>query len=164
MLRSSSLRASCRAGSRRLRLALFACGNGGFDPASKVDSVRLFAVAPTSRTRSPATWSRSRRSSPTRARTSRAAKLYWIPVLCLNPQDDLYYLCFAPPGDGGHDAGTRLVPVGPLADAGAAAGAAEQDGPEPSRANPFASIPTGVDLGPFLRRDRSSRSAFRTTL
>ncbi|HSO35371.1 MAG TPA: hypothetical protein VLT33_22735 [Labilithrix sp.] len=127
--------------------ALVACGGGGFDPASKVDSVRLFVVKADKPYAKPgetvtleALLTDARRDKPV------AAKLYWIPILCLNPQDDLYYLCFANPGDASNQAGgTRLIPLGPLADAGAAdAGAAGPGG------NPFASIPTGVDLAPFL--------------
>ena len=129
-------------------LAVFACGGEGFDPASKIDSVRMFVVKADKPYAKPgdtvtleALFTDARKDKP------RVAKLYWIPILCLNPQDDLYYLCFAPPGDGGRQAGsTRLVPVGPLADAGAAVGDAGALG----GANPFASIPTGVDLAPFL--------------
>jgi hypothetical protein len=135
--------------------ALFACGNQGFDPASKVDSVRMFVVKadkpyvkPGEMVTLEALTTDARKDKP------RPAKLYWIPILCLNPQDDLYYLCFAPPGDGGHDAqSTRLVPVGPIADAGAGeAGAGRDAGGAGALAgsNPFGSIPTGVDLGPFL--------------
>src|SRR4051812_26510471 len=132
-------------------LAVVACGAEGFDPASKVDSVRLFVVKadkpyvkPGETVTLEALFTDARKEKP------RAAKMYWIPVLCLNPKDDLYYLCFAPPGDGGREAGnTRLIPVGPLADAGAAdAGAA--DAGAIGGSNPFASIPTGVDLAPFL--------------
>ncbi|CAN5924836.1 hypothetical protein BH11MYX4_BH11MYX4_38520 [soil metagenome] len=126
--------------------ALVACGGGGFDPASKVDSVRLFVVKADKPYAKPgetvtleALLTDARRDKPV------AAKLYWIPILCLNPQDDLYYLCFANPGDASNQAGgTRLIPLGPLADAGAADAAAGAGG------NPFASIPTGVDLAPFL--------------
>jgi hypothetical protein len=133
-------------------VAAFACGGDGFDPASKVDSVRLFAVKADKPYAKPgdtvtleALFTDSRKTKP------QAAKVYWIPVLCLNPQDDLYYLCFAPPGDGGRQAGsTRLVPVGALADAGAAAEAGTADAGAFAGGNPFNSIPTGVDLGPFL--------------
>ncbi len=125
--------------------ALVACGGGGFDPQSKVDSVRLFVVKadkpyalPGETVNLEALLTDARRDRP------RAAKLYWIPILCLNPQDDLYFLCFANPGDASNQAGgTRLIPLGSFADAGADAGAA-------AGGNPFAAIPTGVDLGPFL--------------
>jgi hypothetical protein len=131
-------------------LALFACGGEGFDPASKVDSVRLFAVSADKPYARPGeTVTLEALSGDGRRDKPRAAKLYWIPVLCLNPKDDLYYLCFAPSGDGGQQAGsTRLIPLGPLAptaDGGADAGASAGAG-----GNPFASIPTGVDLAPFL--------------
>ena len=124
--------------------ALVACGGGGFDPASKVDSVRLFVVKadkpyakPGDTVNLEALLTDARRDKP------HEAKLYWIPILCLNPQDDLYYLCFANPGDASNQSGsTRLVPLGSFGDAGADAGAAG--------GNPFAAIPTGVDLGPFL--------------
>lgn len=126
--------------------ALVACGGEGFDPASKVDSVRLFVVKADKPYAKPgetvtleALLTDARRDKPT------PAKLYWIPILCLNPQDDLYYLCFANPGDGSSQAGgTRLIPLGPLADAGAPGADAGAGG------SPFASIPTGVDLAPFL--------------
>ena len=137
-------------------LAVFACGGEGFDPASKVDSVRLFGVkADKPYARPGETVTLEALFTDARKERPRVAKLYWIPVLCLNPREDLYYLCFAPPGDGGRQAGgTRLIPVGPLADAGAAAeagaGAPGGDAGAFGGSNPFASIPTGVDLGPFL--------------
>jgi hypothetical protein len=125
--------------------AVVACGGESFDPASKVDSVRLFVVKadkpyvkPGEMVTLEALVADGRKEKP------RAAKLYWIPVLCLNPKDDLYYLCFAAPGDGGNQAGgTRLIPTGPLA--GADGGGSDAGG-----GSPFASIPTGVDLAPFL--------------
>jgi hypothetical protein len=133
--------------------ALVACGGEGFDPASKVDSVRLFVVRADKPYAKPgdtvtleALFTDARKDRP------RPAKMYWIPILCLNPSEDLYYLCFAPPGDGGRQSrDTRLVPIGPLADAGAdAGGAAGADAGAVTGNNPFASIPTGVDLAPFL--------------
>ncbi len=139
--------------------ALVACGGEGFDPASKVDSVRLFVVRADKPYAKPgesvtleALYADARKDKP------RAATLYWIPILCLNPKDDLYYLCFAPPGDGGTQAGqTRLVPIGPLADAGADGGAGGI-GAGPGL-GPFARLPTGVDLGPLL--PQGPRFSFR---
>jgi len=129
--------------------AVVACNANGFDPQSKIDSVRMLVVKadkpyvkPGESVTLEALVTDGRKAKP------RAAKLYWIPVLCLNPRDDLYYFCFAPPGDAGTQAGaTRLVPIGPLAalaDGGAEAGAAAAGG------SPFNQIPTGVDLAPFL--------------
>ncbi len=132
--------------------ALLACGNNGFDPASKVDSVRMFAVRADKPYAKPGeTVTLEALTTDARKDRSRPAKLYWIPLLCLNPQNDLYYLCFAPPGDGGHSAGTTtLIPIGALAEAGAGAADAGAEASAFSGSNPFASVPTGVDLGPFL--------------
>jgi hypothetical protein len=132
--------------------ALFACGGEGFDPASKVDSVRLFVVKADKPYAKPGeTVTLEALVTDARKDKPRPAKMYWIPILCLNPQSDLYYLCFAPPGDGGRQAGTtQLVPIGPLADAGAGDAGAGADGGALAGNNPFASIPTGVDLAPFL--------------
>lgn len=130
--------------------AIVACNSNGFDPQSKVDSVRMFVVKadkpyvkPGESVTLEALVTDNRKTKP------RAAKLYWIPVLCLNPRDDLYYFCFAPPGDAGTQAGTtRLVPVGPLA--GLADGGAEAGAGAAAGGSPFTQIPTGVDLAPFL--------------
>src|SRR5205823_1548934 len=65
---------------------------------------------------------------------------YWVPLVCLNPKDDLYYACFIPAQDGGVDAGTRLIPT---IDAGAGDGGA-------GGGNVLANLPPGVDIGPFL--------------
>lgn len=129
--------------------ALLACGGGCFDPQSKLDSVRLFVVKADKPYAKPGeTVTLEALLTDARRERPRAAKLYWIPILCLNPQDDLYYLCFANPGDASNQAGaTRLIPLGSFADAGAGAGA---DGGAAAGGNPFAAIPTGVDLGPFL--------------
>jgi hypothetical protein len=138
--------------------ALLACGNTGFDPASKVDSVRMFVVRADKPYAKPGeTVTLEALTTDARKDRTRPAKLYWIPLLCLNPQNDLYYLCFAPPGDGGHNAGaTQLIPIGAFAGAGAAGGDGGADaggadaGGAFSGSNPFGNVPTGVDLGPFL--------------
>ena len=130
-----------------------ACNAGGFDPASKVDNVRLFVVkADRPYVKPGETITLEALVTDGRKVKPREAKLYWIPILCLNPTDDLYYLCFAPPGDGSREAGnTKLVPLGPLAalaDGGAEGGTGAT--PPAAGSNPFSSIPTGVDLAPFL--------------
>jgi hypothetical protein len=126
-------------------LKLVACGGEGFAPASKVDSVRLFAVradkpyaAPGQNVTLEALMTDARKAKP------RPANVYWIPVVCLNPTDDLYYGCFVPPSDAGTAGGARLIPVGAAAGAGTATAAASGGG------GPFGNLPTGVDLGPFL--------------
>lgn len=135
-----------------LLAGVLACGESGFDPASKVDSVRMFVVRADKPYAKPGeTVTLEALITDQRKAKPREAKLYWIPVLCLNPRDDLYYLCFAPPGDGGRQAGsTRLIPIGAFADAGAAGDAGGVDAGALSGSNPFANIPTGVDLAPFL--------------
>lgn len=134
--------------------AVLACGESGFDPASKVDSVRMFVVRADKPYAKPGdTVTLEALVTDQRKTKAREAKLYWIPVLCLNPREDLYYLCFAPPGDGGRQSGsTRLIPIGAFADAGAGAtgDAGGVDAGALSGSNPFANIPTGVDLAPFL--------------
>lgn len=127
--------------------AVLACGTEGFDPASKVDTVRLFVVAADKPYAKPgdtvtleALWTDARPQKP------RAAKLFWIPILCLNPPQDLYYLCFANPGDASNQAGSSQLL--PLFDAG---NAANQD----AGSSPFSAIPTGTDLSSFLPQGNS---------
>ncbi len=130
--------------------AAIACGGSGFDPASKVDSVRMFATRvdkpyakPGETVTLETLFTDARRDKP------RPAKLFWIPVVCMNPRDDLYYLCFIPQQGG--DGGTRLIPAGPLADAGVPeGGAAGAGGADAGGGGLLTQIPTGVDLSPFL--------------
>jgi hypothetical protein len=147
-----------------------ACNTQGFDPQSKVDSVRLFAVRADKPYAKPgedvtleALMTDGRREKPS------ALKLYWIPFVCMNPRDDLYYLCFVPDQTGGNaGGGARLVPVGPLADAGAGAGVdAGVDAGVGADAgarggNPLGSLPPGVDLSPFLPQGTTFRFTMPT--
>lgn len=121
-----------------------ACGGGDFYPQSRVDSVRLFAVRadkpyvkPGETVTLEAFLTDARKTKPL------PLKLSWIPVICLNPGEDLYYRCFFPGGDG---SGGSLVPVGAAADAGTSTGTPSGGG----GGNPLEQIPTGVDLTPFL--------------
>ncbi len=129
--------------------AIVACNVGGFDPQSKIDSVRILGVRADKPYAKPGeTVTLDVLMVDGRREKPQAAKLYWIPVVCVNPRDDLYYLCFsqALAGDGGlADGGTQLIPAGPLADAGAPEAGANAGG-----GNPIARIPRGIDLGPFL--------------
>src|SRR5215207_5181707 len=90
--------------------AMIACGGGGFDPQSKVDSVRLFAIkADKPYTKPGESVTLEALYVDARKEKTRPLKNFWIPVVCLNPRDDLYYLCFIPTtGDGG----TRFIPGG----------------------------------------------------
>ena len=118
-----------------------ACAGSGFDAQSKVSSVRMFGVRadkPYARPGDVVTLellaTDARRDKP------RPLKIHWIPIVCVNPRDDLYYACFLPAQtlDGGTiDGGTRLV--APLPGDG---GAAPPAG--------VTSIPTGIDLSAFL--------------
>lgn len=127
--------------------ALPACGGGGFDPQSAVNSVRMFAARVDKPYARPGeTVNFEVLLTDGRADKTRPLKLYWIPIVCLNPRDDLYYLCFAPPSGDAGAGGSRFLPVGPLADAGVPeAGAGPGGG-----GGPLQSIPTGIDIGPFL--------------
>jgi hypothetical protein len=125
---------------------IVACGGGGFDPQSKVDSVRLFVIKADKPFTKPgesvtleALYTDARRDK------TRPLKNYWIPVVCLNPRDDLYYLCFVPPSI---DGGARFVPGG--LDAGSADGGVPSGVDAGGGASILEQIPTGVDLGPFL--------------
>lgn len=116
-------------------LLIAACGGGDFDPQSKVDSVRMFGVRADKPYAKPGdTVELEVLLTDARKEKPAELKLYWIPLVCMNPRDDLYYLCFLP-GDGGVDAGASFVPGG--------------DGGLPAQAG-LSGIPTGVDLGPFL--------------
>ncbi|AKU99926.1 hypothetical protein AKJ09_06590 [Labilithrix luteola] len=128
---------------------LLACGGQGFDPQSKVDSVRLLAVkadkpyvTPGDTVTLEALYTDQRQTKP------RPLQNYWIPLICLNPRDDLYYLCFLPSGDGGPGSG-QLIPVGPLA--GTADGGGAPQTPLDAGTNPFSQLPAGVDITPFLQ-------------
>jgi len=148
----------------RLVLGLLAAGglaaavacSSGFDAQSQVDSVRMFAV------RADKPYVKAGESVTLEAlytdarklKQPREAKNYWVPLVCLNPVQDAYYACFVP-GLGGADGGasgggTRFIPTGPLADAGAAAA-----GGDGGAFTGLSSIPTDVDLGPFLPQGTS---------
>ncbi len=127
-------------------LSLVACGGGGFDPQSKVDSVRMFAARIDKPYARPGdTVNVEVLLADGRRERSRPLNLYWIPVACINPRDDLYYLCFtaaaAAADAGAGDAGARLVPTQPVPDAGV---------PAAPSGNPLTSIPTNIDIAPFL--------------
>ncbi len=116
------------------------CNTQGFDPQTKVNSVRLFGVRADHPYAKPGD-SVTLEALVTDGRTvkGRPMEVYWFPLLCLNPADDLYYNCFAP-GAGDASASTlRLLPIGVGGDAGLSQGG-------------LASLPTNVDLSPFLPR------------
>jgi hypothetical protein len=126
--------------------SVVACG-GGFAVQSKVDSVRLFATKADKPYTKPgetvtleALYTDARKDKP------RPLKNYWIPVVCMNPRDDLYYLCFAPPSV---DGGATFIAGG--VDGGIPdGGGAPNAGADAGGGGILSQIPRGVDLGPFL--------------
>ena len=115
-----------------LSCAVVSCSGGGFDPPSKVASVRVLAsrvdkpyAAPGDTVNLEVLAFDGRKVQPEPMRIS------WVPTACINPRNDAYYGCFAALGGGGRngDAG-----------AGDAGGGGMKGG----------SLPTGVDLTPFL--------------
>jgi hypothetical protein len=130
--------------------AVGACGGGGFDPQSRVDSVRMFAARIDKPYARPGdTVNIEVLLADGRKNQTRPLALYWFPVACINPRSDLYYLCFlAAGGDAGDDAGARLVPAGPVPDAGGLA-------PPTGESNALSRIPTNIDIAPFLPKGTS---------
>src|SRR5689334_7603931 len=80
-----------------------ACGGGGFESQNKVTAVRMFGVRPDKPYAKPGeTVTLETLATDGRRDRTRPLKIYWIPIVCANPRDDLYYLCFLPSqGDGG---------------------------------------------------------------
>lgn len=127
-----------------------ACGGSAFDSQSKVTSVRVFGVRPDKPYAKPGeTVTLEVLSTDARRNKPRPLKIFWIPIVCINPREDLYYLCFLPSqtADGGaQPGGARLIPPFPV-DAGAPDGGGV---PGPAAGASLASIPEGIDLSPFL--------------
>lgn len=131
-----------------------ACGQGAFDSQSKVSSVRMFGVRVDKPYALPGeTVALEVLAADGRRDKVRPLQIFWIPIICLNPRDDLYYLCFvpSPSGDGGaNEGGTRLLPPFPP-DGGAEADVeSEIVGGDVALSEGLSQIPTGIDLGPFL--------------
>jgi hypothetical protein len=101
---------------------LFACGNQDFDPQSKVDSVRILTSRATLPIAKPGdTVKLELLAVDGRINKAKPMRVAWIPLPCVNPPQDLYYLCFAqalagggdggaPRGDGGAPGGVTLPP------------------------------------------------------
>ena len=88
----------------------------------------------------------------------------WIPILCEDPIDDLYYACFGNIADGGvllAADGAAPVSTSDAGDSGDAGddGGGTSDAGAPSTPLPlaggFSSLPTGVDLTPYLPQGSS---------
>jgi hypothetical protein len=74
-------------------LGAVACGPQGFDPANKVTSVRILAVKIDPPL--PAPGEQVNLELLAHPGPTGTAKLYWLPIVCANPPDDLYYACFS---------------------------------------------------------------------
>lgn len=133
----------------KLKLAAFllllvaiavACGAGDFDKQSKVNTVRMFGVQVDKPFANPgATVTMTTLVADGRRDKPRPLKVFWIPVVCTNPHEDLYYLCFVPGSSA--DGGATLQ--APFADAGTAPANA-------GSGSVLDSIPKDVDLSAFL--------------
>lgn len=87
-------------------LAASSCGLGDFDPASKLKTVRILATRADLPYAKPGdTVKLETLAYDARPDKSRPMKIFWIPLTCTNPKDDLYYLCFQQLGAGDGGAG-----------------------------------------------------------
>jgi hypothetical protein len=112
------------------------CGGAGFEPVSKVDTVRILAsrATPSNYAKPGDTVMVEVLAFDARPQQPAPMKVWWLPFTCINPPEDLYYLCFTQlAGDGGAGEGG----MGGGADGGGGGGLAGMLGP-------------GVDLTPFL--------------
>jgi hypothetical protein len=109
-------------------IAMTSCGLGGFEAESKLDSVRILATkVDKPYAQAGDTVTMETLAVDARADKSRPMTLYWIPFPCINPTNDLYYVCFQQLQGGGSGGG------------GMGGG------------NPAAGVlKPGVDLSPFL--------------
>jgi hypothetical protein len=122
-------------------LAALACSAGDFDAQSKVTSVRMFGVRADKPFANPGdTVTLTSLVVDGRRDKPRPLKVFWIPVVCTNPREDLYYACFIPGSV--TDGGARLA--APFPTDAAAPPATAGSGSVLDR------IPKDVDLGNFL--------------
>jgi hypothetical protein len=136
-----------------LALAGAACGTG-FDPQSLVDSVRILASQADHPYATPGqTVTLQVLAYDGRPIQPAPMKVWWLPVVCTNPQDDLYYACFSSLA-GGADAG-----------AGAGdAGANPLGAPDGGGASGLGMLQPGVELTPFLVEGTSFTFTLRSDI
>lgn len=107
----------------------YACGPAGFDPQAKLASVRVLSTRTDKPYAKPGeTVTVEMLAVDARKTAKLPMKVYWLPFVCENPFNDLYYACFAPLLGG---------------DAGAADGGGADAG--------AATFPPGLDITPFLK-------------
>jgi hypothetical protein len=112
-----------------------ACGTG-FEPESLVDSVRILASQADHPYATPGqTVNLQVLAYDGRQIKPAPMKVWWLPFVCNNPTDDLYYACFSAFGGGGVDAGPD---------------AANPLGTPDGGASGLGALKPGVDLTPLL--------------
>jgi len=147
--------------------ALAACSPSGFDAPMLIESVRILASQSDQPYARPGATVHSQVlavDGRPDAAANEPMRVFWLPFLCVNPPNDAFYACFAPfeqnassvqqyGGVGGPGGGTTATISGAISswDGGADAGVGTAspaggalDG------GSLGSIPTGVDLTPFL--------------
>jgi hypothetical protein len=110
--------------------ALPSCGGGGFDPASKIQGVRVLALKSDKPYAKPGdTVTVDMLAVDRRLNPGAPMQIFWLPLVCTNPFNDAYFGCFTPyakitgvngelgAGTGGVAVGagdvTALLPKGP---------------------------------------------------
>ncbi len=130
------------------------CGPSAFLPESLVNGVRILASSATEPYAKPGdavtlnVLTADARNNPTPAAT-----VSWIPIVCEDPTLDLYYACFGTFADGGVLLAADGAAPASTSDAGDDDGGTSADaGATTTTPLPggFSSLPTGVDLTPFL--------------
>lgn len=98
---------------RLLFIAVFglvACRQGDFDPASKVEAVRILATRADKPYAQPGdTVNLEVLAADGRPQKPAPMNVYWVPIPCLNPPGDSYYACY--PGFAQLPAHTDLTPL-----------------------------------------------------
>ncbi len=71
--------------------------SGGFDPASKIQSVRVLGLKADKPYAKPGdTVNLEILAVDRRPKQDREMRVYWVPLVCTNPLNDAYYACFLP--------------------------------------------------------------------
>jgi hypothetical protein len=97
-------------------LAALACGPAAFDPIGEIESVRVLASSASEPYAKPGdTVTVTLDAYDGRPAGGDPMNIYWLPFVCEDPTDDLYYECFSSlvssaGGDGGGGGGTGAFP------------------------------------------------------
>jgi hypothetical protein len=80
-----------------LGAALLPSCSGGFDPATKIQSVRVLGLKADKPYAKPGdTVNLEILAVDRRPKQEREMRVYWVPLVCTNPPNDAYYACFVP--------------------------------------------------------------------